>query len=861
MGESVDFGGAKLDKETYKNLLLSNLWLFQKQILQKDNPQDMMGECQRELCHLVDEWKLNKKLILIPRGHLKSSTITVGYSVQQICKNPNVRILIGSETNAKAKDFLKQIRDTFEKNERLRYFFGNHVRKESRWTDDEITSGLRTTTAIKEPTVFTTGTDQTRTGSHCFVPTTWINTLDGLKQVKELTLEDSVLTHKGRYIRIQALSRRTVDTIKVGVASFPAFPMEVSWDHLFLMEDGKFKEANKLTKGDKIVRPKHERGYPGIIPDDPDFWWAVGWWVAEGSIHINGGRRITFAMHKNELEYAEKIASIFKRYGSERHTIYYPKTKNGNSLVLSIIQPPDMFVNLFRKMYRGPFRKAIPADLFSASRESRIMFLKGLWYGDGSSHKNPRGQWEGNITSVSEEIALGATQLIHELGFNCSVGKVDNRLNGKIFKCYRIYFKEKVLSLFSDEFITTKKVKGKFFSKDSGVSQVISVEKMGDQEVISITVHKDHTYSIPQAVSHNCDVAILDDPTSHTNLTEEGRRKTLNWYREISNNILDPGGKLIIIGTRWHFADIYQHIIDGQKQFFDIVVRQALSDEGYDILRMDRPIEEKQQMITKEMILFPEKFNVQNLWEIYSGSTGDGGIEFFNNQYMNRIISSEDADFRETDIQWYDPATLKKEILNTYITIDPAISESQQADFTAIMCVGVTEKNEWYVLDYDNFKGKPAELIDRTFKMYNRWPHTRKIGVETVAYQKSLMYAFRDEMRTREVYIPLVELSRSTRVTKEIRMRGILNPIIRSKRLYLQEGMIELREQLRTFPRCKYDDLLDVLSSIADIQGGYKHQKGMKHKEETREEKDDREDKHKLPWNPRQMGRSRYTKY
>ena len=522
MVERIDIGDTNLDVETYKSLLLSNLWLFQKQILQKDNPTDLMGECQRELCHLVDQWTKLKKLILIPRGHLKSSTITVGYPLQQICKNPNIRILIGSETNAKAKDFLKQIRDTFEKNERLIHFFGNHVRTESRWTDDEITSRLRTTSAVKEPTVFTTGTDQTRTGAHC-------------------------------------------------------------------------------------------------------------------------------------------------------------------------------------------------------------------------------------------------------------------------------------------------------------------------------------------------DIAIIDDPVSHTNLTEDGRRKTLNWYREIANNILDPGGKLIIIGTRWHFADIFQHILDEQQEFYDIVVKQAITDEGYDLLRKAIPLEEKHTLITKAMITFPEKFTVDKLWEIYSGSTGEGGVEFFNNQYMNRIISSEDADFQERDLQWYDPTKIRVEELNTYILIDPAISEKQSADFSVVIAIGVNKDNQWYVLDYDNFKGKPQELIDRTFRMYSRYPHARKVGVETVAYQKSLMYSFRDEMRTKGIHLPLVEVPRSTAITKEIRIRGVLNPLIKQKRLYLQAGMIELREQLRTFPRSKHDDLIDALASLADIQGAFHQGKGLKVKNETREQKDDR--LAAVKFNPRAVGRSRFTRY
>ncbi len=487
------------DKELIGKVLSENLWEFHKRVLQADNPNDKMGKIHKDLCRIMDNMDEHKRtMILMPRGHLKSATVTIGWSVQQVCKDPNMRILIGSETNAKAKDFLRQIRDIFERNERLHYLYGDHVRKTSRWTDDEITSALRTSTSIKEPTVFTTGTDQTRTGSHC-------------------------------------------------------------------------------------------------------------------------------------------------------------------------------------------------------------------------------------------------------------------------------------------------------------------------------------------------DIAILDDPVSHTNInTKEAREKTLRWYREIANNILDPGGSLVVIGTRWHFADIYQYILDELSDVFQIFHHQALTDDGYDLLRRDTSLEQKKKLITPDKLLFPEKFTVKHLWEIYNGNSN----EFFNNQYMNRIVDSETADFKETDIQFYDPAD-RRPYLNKYVGIDPAISDD--GDFTAIMCVGIDENNNWYVLEYENVHAKPSEVIDLTFKMYERHSDIRKVGIETAQYQKALVYGFKDEQRKRQVMLPIVEVKRGGvgALTKEQRILS-LQPIVSQKRLYIQKGMIELREQLRTFPRSRYDDVIDSLSIVNEIVLGFRHLKKYNKDEETREERDDR---------------------
>lgn len=473
--------------------LLKNLYRFNEKIIQGGNDNSALSpRPHKELADLAQDWSgKRKKLILMPRGSFKSSVVTVGYAVQQICANPNIRILIGSEVNATAKKFLREIKDHFETNERLRYLYGDHVRKKSRWTDDDITSALRTRTA-KEPTVFTTGTDQSRTGFHC-------------------------------------------------------------------------------------------------------------------------------------------------------------------------------------------------------------------------------------------------------------------------------------------------------------------------------------------------DIAILDDPVSATNInTVEAREKTLQWYREISNNILDPDGYLIVIGTRWHFNDLYQHIIDEESEEFDIHVREAvLNNRALKILTSPVPVEEKVAQIKDHELLFPTRLGVKELWSKYKSV----GSSMFSNQYLNRVMLDEDAVFKLTNIRYYDPANemdrAKMRRLNTYISIDPADSMAKTADFTAVVVAGVDELNNWYVLDYEYDKMKPKELIDAVFRFYQTYK-PRKIGLETTGGRKGLLYSFRDEERHQGIRLPLEELKRDTTEAKEFRIKGVLQPIVEQKRLFVQIGHRELIEELKTFPRSRHDDLLDALADCSQVMLGFRKGKQLK---------------------------------
>src|SRR3990167_3057630 len=60
----------------------------------------------------------NLLLLLMPRGTFKSSVVTIGFTLQMILNEPNVRVLIDSETFGKSKAFLREIMDHIVGNEK-----------------------------------------------------------------------------------------------------------------------------------------------------------------------------------------------------------------------------------------------------------------------------------------------------------------------------------------------------------------------------------------------------------------------------------------------------------------------------------------------------------------------------------------------------------------------------------------------------------------------------------------------------------------------------------------------------------------------------------------------------------------------
>lgn len=114
----------------------------------------------------------NQLLLLMPRGTFKSSVVTIGFALQMILVNQDVRILIDSETFAKAKAFLSEIKGHLEGNEKYReiYFtlYGSYPdsrKKEDLWSDSQINISARKR-ARKEPTLSCGGVDVTKNGMH-----------------------------------------------------------------------------------------------------------------------------------------------------------------------------------------------------------------------------------------------------------------------------------------------------------------------------------------------------------------------------------------------------------------------------------------------------------------------------------------------------------------------------------------------------------------------------------------------------------------------------------------------------------------------------------------------------------------------
>jgi predicted phage terminase large subunit-like protein len=337
-------------------------------------------------------------------------------------------------------------------------------------------------------------------------------------------------------------------------------------------------------------------------------------------------------------------------------------------------------------------------------------------------------------------------------------------------------------------------------STDSWREDRIAVAREKSYEQKEPTVWAQGTQT--NAVGSHFSLAILDDLVARENIgTKDQIEKIKNYYRDVLD-LVDPnpnGGKqVIIIGTTWHWDDLYAWIQDTKNNLLS------------DFAVMKLPVYEG--VWGEGKLLFPKRLGWKQLAELKRQQ----GITHFSAQYLLNPVPEENATFKGP-FRTYEETDLRGLTLNKFITVDPAISEEKEADYSVMICVGVDVNNDWYILDIWREKCQPKRLIDQIFYWDEKWKPS-SIGIETVAYQKALQYFIQDEMKRRNMFIPLKELGHTER-SKDERIRG-LQPRYETGSVFHNKTIPNtdfLEDELARFPKNDHDDIIDALASQLEL--------------------------------------------
>ena len=312
---------------------------------------------------------------------------------------------------------------------------------------------------------------------------------------------------------------------------------------------------------------------------------------------------------------------------------------------------------------------------------------------------------------------------------------------------------------------------------------------------------KDPTISVVGTLgainSKHCDLIICDDLISDNNSdTIAARNKIKKWFKQTVIPILNPGGQMIVTGTRWHSNDLYSDILNPKKfKTWKKVVLQAEWENdrgGWDIL-------------------FPERFcrgwarnNKISLTELKD----DMEFGFYNAQYLNDPTVLEALGFEFGWLKYYETPPA---VMDIYMGTDLAISQEERSAKFAIVIIGIPVEGDIYVLDLHCEQLKFPAQCRLVKQMALKW-HPIRIGIENNAYQDALpQWLLADpEAKTLPIH------GTPTSANKILKLSSLSSPF-EAGIIKIREDMHDFEDDYLGFPRGGTFDILDALYSAIEV--------------------------------------------
>ena len=300
------------------------------------------------------------------------------------------------------------------------------------------------------------------------------------------------------------------------------------------------------------------------------------------------------------------------------------------------------------------------------------------------------------------------------------------------------------------------------------------------------------------------DLLIIDDPHSEQDVNSATAfDKAYEWYTSGPRQRLQPGGRIVLVMTRWSTKDLTAQLIKAQAaeekaDQWEVVEFPAILPSG-------KPV-------------WPEYWKLEDLLAVKASA----GIAKWNAQYMQDPTAEEGAIIKR---EWWrdweeDYIPPLEHVIQSY---DTAFMKKESADYSAITTWGVFHLNEdsgpqLILLDARKERLEFPELRRLAHEQYMYWqPET--VLVEAKASGLPLTYELRS------MGIPVVNFSPSKGNDKHARVNAVA-PLFESGMIWAPKSKQfaqEVIEECASFPYGDHDDLVDSTTQaiMRFRQGGF----------------------------------------
>jgi predicted phage terminase large subunit-like protein len=309
------------------------------------------------------------------------------------------------------------------------------------------------------------------------------------------------------------------------------------------------------------------------------------------------------------------------------------------------------------------------------------------------------------------------------------------------------------------------------------------------------------------------DLLIIDDPHSEQDaLSATALESAYEWYTSGPRQRLQPGGKIVLVMTRWSQKDLTGLLLANQKEaksdHWQVIEFPAIMDHGSPV--------------------WPEYWKLEELEKVKATLP----VAKWNAQWMQKPTSEEGALIkREWWRVWkHDFIPTLHHVIQSY---DTAFMKKETSDYSAITTWGVfypDQDSGANLILLDAIKGRYEfpELRRLALEQYKYWnPET--VIIEAKASGLPLTYELR------QMDIPVVNFTPSKGNDKHVRVNSVA-PLFESGMIWAPDQRFaeEVIEECAAFPYGDHDDLVDSTTQaiMRFRQGGL-----LQHPEDYVEEK------------------------
>ena len=292
------------------------------------------------------------------------------------------------------------------------------------------------------------------------------------------------------------------------------------------------------------------------------------------------------------------------------------------------------------------------------------------------------------------------------------------------------------------------------------------------------------------------DLVIIDDPQDE----EDARSETVtagDWDWFLSDvYFLGQESRIFIIGNNL-----------GERCIMECIMRNA---ERLKFTARKIPILDE-----SGKSMWPSKWPLSAIEEERTGFAVLGKTDLWYRNKMCECISPDSQKFKREYFRYYDTPPDTRS-LNIYTTVDLAISQKVNADYSAIVTVGVNASGHWFILDVEYGMYNPSTTMDAIFSAVQKW-RPLSVGIETVAYQAALQHFLEQEMPKRGIFFRITPLKASK--SKEIRI-DTLQPRFAVGTVWFKTGAVwltEIENELLSYPHGARDDVIDALAYMEQL--------------------------------------------